>query len=127
MAKNYYIILGVDRGANAGQIKHAYRRIAKQLHPDRFCPSSDPEKFIEAKEAYDTLADVERRRRYDDELRRQETPQRMTRNRSPSRAGQGHFPRGRPFRPRVAQGRIVSDLLSGLGALPPVRPRKTVG
>jgi molecular chaperone DnaJ len=79
MAKNYYIILGVDRGANAGQIKHAYRRIAKQLHPDRFCPSSDPEKFIEAKEAYDTLADVERRRCYDDELRRQETPLRMTR------------------------------------------------
>ena len=50
MAKNYYIILGVDRGAKAGQIKHAYRRIAKQLHPDRFCPSSDPEKFIEAKD-----------------------------------------------------------------------------
>lgn len=73
MAKNYYILLGVDRGADAAKIKHAYRRIAKQLHPDRSDPSADAERFMEAKEAYDTLVDAERRRRYDDELARRES------------------------------------------------------
>jgi DnaJ-class molecular chaperone len=79
MGKNYYIILGVDRGANPGQIKHAYRRIAKQLHPDRLSPSADAGKFMEVKEAYDTLADAEKRRCYDDELRRQGSPVRISR------------------------------------------------
>ena len=79
MAKNYYIVLGVDRGANPSQIKHAYRRIAKQLHPDRSSPLADAERFMEAKEAYDTLADVERRRRYDDELTRREASPQITR------------------------------------------------
>jgi molecular chaperone DnaJ len=79
MAKNYYILLGIDRGADAGQIKHAYRRIVKQLHPDRYGPSADADRFIEAKEAYDTLADAERRRRYDDELARRESPPRVGR------------------------------------------------
>jgi len=79
MAKNYYIILGIDQGANSGQIKHAYRRIAKQLHPDRSSSSADAEKFIEAKEAYNTLADAERRRRYDDQLHRHESPRRIAR------------------------------------------------
>jgi molecular chaperone DnaJ len=79
MAKNYYIVLGVDRSADSGQIKDAYRRIAKQLHPDRSTPSADAQKFIEAKEAYDTLADAERRRRYDDQLTRQDHSRRITR------------------------------------------------
>jgi molecular chaperone DnaJ len=79
MLKNYYIILGIDQGANSGQIKHAYRRMAKQLHPDRSSPLADAEKFMEAKEAYETLGDAERRRRYDDELQRQGSALRITR------------------------------------------------
>jgi molecular chaperone DnaJ len=79
MSKNYYLLLGIDRGADTGQIKHAYRRIAKKLHPDRFNPPADAERFLEAKEAYDTLADAERRRRYDDELTRQESSPRLSR------------------------------------------------
>lgn len=73
MAKDYYFVLGIDRCADPGQIKHAYRRIAKQFHPDRCIPSADAERFMEVKEAYDTLVDVERRRRYDDELTRRES------------------------------------------------------
>jgi molecular chaperone DnaJ len=79
MARNHYVVLGIERCADTGQIKHAYRRIAKQLHPDRACPSADPERFIEAKEAYETLADAERRRRYDDELTRRESAPGRTR------------------------------------------------
>jgi len=79
MTKNYYIILGVDRGANSNQIKHAYRRIAKELHPDRARQPANAEGFLEAKQAYDTLADADRRRRYDNELERRESSWRMVR------------------------------------------------
>jgi DnaJ-class molecular chaperone len=79
MAKDYYIVLGVSRGASPGQIKNAYRRIAKQFHPDLAPSPAGAEKFIEVKEAYDTLADSEKRRRYDDELRRQGSPLRIMR------------------------------------------------
>jgi molecular chaperone DnaJ len=79
MAKNYYILLGIDRCADAGQIKHAYRRIAKRLHPDRSISSADAERFMEAKEAYETLADAERRRRYEAELTRGQSSPRMAR------------------------------------------------
>jgi DnaJ-class molecular chaperone len=79
MAKDYYIVLGVGRGASPGQIKEAYRRIAKQFHPDLAHSPAGADKFIEVKEAYDTLADAEKRHRYDDELRRQGSPLRVMR------------------------------------------------
>jgi molecular chaperone DnaJ len=79
MAKDHYIILGVRRGASPGQIKQAYRRIAKQLHPDLSHTPADADKFIEAKEAYDTLADAAKRRRYDAELQRQGSTLRIMR------------------------------------------------
>jgi len=78
MARNHYILLGIDRCADVSQIKHAYRRIAKQLHPDRRVPSADAERFLEVKEAYETLADADRRRRYDDELTRRESSPRLS-------------------------------------------------
>ncbi|HYM56634.1 MAG TPA: molecular chaperone DnaJ [Solirubrobacteraceae bacterium] len=66
MARDYYEVLGVDRGADEGQIKKAFRRLARELHPD--VNAHDPEaeeKFKEAAEAYEVLADAERRRVYD--------------------------------------------------------------
>jgi len=79
MAKNHYLVLGVNRGASPGQIKQAYRRIAKQLHPDLAPSSTSADRFIEVKEAYDTLADAAKRRRYDAELQREGSPLRITR------------------------------------------------
>jgi len=79
MAKDYYIVLGVSPGASPGQIKHAYRRIAKQLHPDLAGSPAGADKFMEVKEAYDTLGDAEKRRRYDDALQRQGSPLRILR------------------------------------------------
>jgi molecular chaperone DnaJ len=67
MAKrDYYQVLGVDRSASEGAIKKAFRRLARELHPD--VNAHDPEaeeKFKEAAEAYEVLSDAERRRTYD--------------------------------------------------------------
>ncbi|MGE5257679.1 MAG: DnaJ domain-containing protein [Hyphomicrobiales bacterium] len=79
MAKNYYLVLGVDRGASPGQIKQAYRRIVKQLHPDLAPASMSADRFIEVQEAYDTLADAVKRSRYDAELQSEGSPPRVRR------------------------------------------------
>jgi len=66
MPRDYYEVLGVQRGADEGEIKKAFRRLARELHPD--VNSHDPdaeEKFKEAAEAYEVLSDSERRATYD--------------------------------------------------------------
>jgi molecular chaperone DnaJ len=66
MPRDPYEILAVDRSADDAAIKKAFRRLARELHPD--VNSSDPaaeEKFKEAAEAYEILSDPERRRTYD--------------------------------------------------------------
>ena len=68
MAKrDYYDVLGIPRGASADDIKSSYRRLARQYHPDmnKDNPKAAEEKFKEISEAYEVLADAEKRRRYD--------------------------------------------------------------
>eukprot|EP01017_Pseudomicrothorax_dubius_P042763 TRINITY_DN7023_c0_g1_i1.p1 TRINITY_DN7023_c0_g1~~TRINITY_DN7023_c0_g1_i1.p1 ORF type:complete len:395 (-),score=79.89 TRINITY_DN7023_c0_g1_i1:287-1471(-) len=60
--KRLYDVLGVEPRATADEIKKAYVRLAKQLHPDK---GGDPEKFAELQEAYEVLSDPERRELYD--------------------------------------------------------------
>src|SRR5437773_2184865 len=63
--KDYYAILGVDRGASADDIKKAYRRLARKYHPDVSKEPNAEEKFKEMAEAYETLKDPEKRAAYD--------------------------------------------------------------
>ena len=63
--KDYYAILGVDRGANDDDIKTAYRKLARKYHPDVSKEQNAEEKFKEVSEAYETLKDAEKRAAYD--------------------------------------------------------------
>lgn len=59
---DYYEKLGISRNASASEIKQAFRRKAKELHPDK---GGDPKKFQEVNEAYDTLKDPQKKQMYD--------------------------------------------------------------
>ena len=63
MAKDYYKILGIERGASEEEVKKAYRKLAHKYHPDK--SGGDEKKFKEINEAYQILSDKERRNRYD--------------------------------------------------------------
>src|SRR5690349_13075293 len=65
MPRDYYEVLGVDRQASETEIKKAFRRLARQLHPDTNPDPGAEEQFKEAAEAYEVLSDAERRRLYD--------------------------------------------------------------
>jgi molecular chaperone DnaJ len=61
--RDYYEVLGVDKGASADEIKKAFRKAAVQHHPDK--EGGDETKFKEINEAYEVLKDQQKRQRYD--------------------------------------------------------------
>lgn len=69
--RDYYEVLGVEKGATQEQIKKAYRKVAMTWHPDRFANEPEEkkkeaeERFKEAAEAYDVLSDEKKRQLYD--------------------------------------------------------------
>src|SRR5947208_16934581 len=66
MPRDYYEVLGVARDASEADIKKAYRKLARQYHPDRNPGDKTAEtKFKEIQEAYDVLKDKTKRAQYD--------------------------------------------------------------
>jgi molecular chaperone DnaJ len=62
---DYYKVLGVDRKASQADIKKAYRKLARKYHPDTNKDAGAEARFKQISEAYDTLSDPEKRKKYD--------------------------------------------------------------
>jgi curved DNA-binding protein len=63
--KDYYEVLGVERDASQEGIRRAYRKLAREYHPDLNHESDAEERFKEVGEAYEVLSDADKRERYD--------------------------------------------------------------
>ncbi|MDY7046338.1 molecular chaperone DnaJ [Virgibacillus sp. M23] len=63
--RDYYEVLGVDKGASKEEIKKAYRKLARKYHPDVNKEANAADKFKEAKEAYEVLGNEQKRAQYD--------------------------------------------------------------
>jgi len=68
MAKSYFAILGISPNATVDEIRSAYRRLAKEFHPDHYTGSS--ERFRDIQEAYSVLGNRWRRRKYEQSIRK---------------------------------------------------------
>src|SRR5206468_7526578 len=65
IVNDYYGILGIRRDASSDEIKKAYRRLARELHPDVNPDPQTQERFKEITQAYEVLSDPEKRQMYD--------------------------------------------------------------
>jgi DnaJ-class molecular chaperone len=78
MAKNYYIILGIPKNSSQEDIRAAYRRLAKEFHPDHYGKNQAPFQIIQ--EAYSVLSNPKSRKSYDHSLQPKSTVSTPTRD-----------------------------------------------
>lgn len=112
-----YSLLGVQRGASEAEVKKAYRKLAKELHPDRNKDNPKAaERFSEVAHAYDILSDADKRAQYDrGEIDEQGNPRAPFGYHSPGGGGRGGFGDGARFEFGEGEdiGGIFSDLFGG--------------
>ncbi|MFO8071038.1 MAG: J domain-containing protein [Polyangia bacterium] len=106
MPRDYYVVLGVSRDADPGQIRKAHRRLVRLYHPDT--DGGCTERFCEIQEAYETLSDDEARRRHDAQL--PEPPEAQS---SPERRPPPVEPLRCRTRPAGSTGRSTSSSKAG--------------
>jgi curved DNA-binding protein len=113
--RDYYRILGVDRTANEKEIKRAYRRLARQHHPDvNPDDARAEERFKEINEAYEVLGDSEKRAKYDQLGASWQQWQRT--GHDPGQFDWSRWSAGGPGGVRVEWGGDLGDLFGGSGA-----------
>jgi curved DNA-binding protein len=115
--KDYYKILGVARSASADEIKKAYRKLARQFHPDRNKAKGAEERFKEINEANEVLSDAEKRRSYDALGANWQAGSRFT----PPPGWEGRFRGGRPgagMGGAPGFSDFFSTLFGGAGGMP---------
>lgn len=129
--KNHYKLLGVREDATLSEIRHAFRQLAKECHPDTTKSCDDDDRFIQIRAAYDTLSDSCRRSRYDDDLR--QSRRRSTRQPvSPVESFRGS-PSWDPVPPRTVVfdvgilHRMVDEIIGGLFGEPPATASRSQG
>ena len=71
---DYYAVLGVTRDASSEEIKRAYLEAAQRLHPDKNKAAGETEIFLEVQQAYETLSNPSRRKKFDSTLPKEEGP-----------------------------------------------------
>jgi len=108
--KDYYKILGVSRDASAEDIKRAYRKLARQFHPDKNKARGAEDRFKEANEANEVLSDPKKRRAYDQLGANWKAGQNFT----PPPGWETHFTRGGGARGGFSAGGDFSDFFSTL-------------
>lgn len=114
MMRDPYIVLGVDRGADSDTVRKAYRKLAKEWHPDLNKSPRATDRFKEINAAYEIVGDAEKRRLWDEFG---ETSTRAGFDPARARAfrgGGGGAPRGYGFDPSGASGVDMEDLFGSL-------------
>ncbi|MFW6055675.1 MAG: DnaJ domain-containing protein [Thermodesulfobacteriota bacterium] len=121
MPKDYYLILGLSRDADCHEIKQAYRNLAKKIHPDVTDCRENREKFLEVKEAYETLADETKRRHYDRKLASRKPGRQPAGNQARSSRNSARPSYENHFFPGFSSG-IFQDILNVFSGFPGTGP-----
>jgi hypothetical protein len=116
--KDYYAILGLDADASSESVKLAYRRLAREAHPDRFgkqgseAQAQASARMAELNEAYEVLSDPRRRKEFEKEFRAWQAGEAAEAPPVPVQAPEPAVPQ--PVRPRARTTAVISSVVSQL-------------